>query len=440
MTAERLLRADIFEVGKWLHLAEAGSGGNAYRGYLNMRTRICPDCLKEDRTPFIRAAWDSPVKLHCDHHRKLLLDSCTVCNQHLTYGRGWITQCRCGAQLTELRSIRAEAWMRDMYELVQATQIVDRPRLTFSETWDEELQKADLLMRMALVQKAPGSPGTEKRVSRYKFVARADVEVLKEIFGQVPESLHACIAKWQSSSVRLDQVRIPVGSELYEIWSKFGVDQRRSRTALQAPAKQPPPGFVSKRRLINEMGIHPTGIDYLIDTGLIKGVVKVAGTSVYTASYLIPETEYQGLLALHKGTMSIQEAAEFALVRPSTIRILGYSGAIQTFRLGKCKYVFRLKATDMAAVVQRVRSKARRFLGPFEDLVALEDALTELYRYELRLPRLLLDEIEEGRVQVLVLNRAALHLGECYLNSGEFLEWCRTSKPAGSRRVNTVPC
>lgn len=442
MTTERLLRANILEVGNWLNLTEplgAEPGGNAYRGHLNMRTRVCPDCLKEDRTPFLRAAWDSPIKLHCDNHRKLLLDTCPVCSQHLTYERGWVSSCGCGAQLKGLRTTRSEAWMMDMYELVQATKIVGNPRRTFSETGVEEHQKADLLMRMTHVQKPPGRPGKQKRVSRHKFVARADVEWLKEIFGQGSESLHASMAKWQLSGVRLGQLRLPVGSPLYEIWSKISVDQRRTRASLRAPPSQVPLGFVSKRRLMNEMGLHPTAIDYLIDTGLIRGAVKMESASAFKARYLIPEAEYQGLLALHKGTMSIHESAEFALVRPSTIRILGYSGAIQTFRLGKCKYVFRIKATDLAAAMQRVLSRARRSLGPIDSLVPLEDAITELYRFDLRLPRLLLDDVGAGQVQMLVLNRSALHLGECYLDSGAFLEWCRMYKPAGAFRVNKVP-
>ncbi|MBW8469728.1 MAG: TniQ family protein [Thiobacillus sp.] len=443
MTAERLLREDVGEIGRRLrlpYLAEREVNGQAYRGHLNMRTRVCPECLQADKKPHIRAAWDSPVILICELHRKILLDSCTSCKQPLTYRRGWVSQCCCGAQLVGWRSTRYDAWMRDMYELVQVPQVIDRPRPTFSPTWDEELQLAGLLLRMARAQQNSGHPGTEMRGTQHKFVERADLDACKEIFWQVPESVHACFSRWLASGVKLDQIRIPVGSKLHKIWLQIGRDLKLSKAALRAPPYQPPAGFVSKRRLMNETGLHATAIDYLIEAGLLKGTVKVAGTSVFTSRLLIPEAEFQGLLALHKGTMSIHEASEFALVRPSTIRILGYSGAVQTFRLGKCRYVFRLKSTDLSSVVQRVHSKARRFNGSFDCLVPLEDALTELYRFELALPKTLLDDIYAGRIQVLVINRFALHLGECYLDSRKFNEWCRVSKPVGARRVNKIPC
>lgn len=443
MTAERLLRSDIGEIGKRLrlpHLSEGEVVDQAYRGHLNMRTRVCPECLQADKKPHIRAVWDSPVKLLCEIHRKILLDACPACKQPLTYRRGWISQCCCGVQLSVWRSTSSEAWMRDMYELVEVPQEDDRPRPTFSPILAEEMQMADLLMRMTQVQQNSERAGTRVRGAKYKFVGRSDLEACKEIFGHVPESVHACFSIWQASGVLLDQVRIPVDSKLHTVWLQIRRDLTLSKAALRAPVKQPPAGYVSKRRLMNETGLHPTAIDYLIEVGLLKGTTKEEGTSVFTASFLIPEVEYQGLLALYKGTMSINEAAELALVRPSTIRILGYSGAVQIFRLGKCKYVFRIKSTDLSSMIQRVRSRARRFNGSFDRLRPLEDALVELYRFDFALLRALLVDICAGRIQVLVINRSALHLGECYLESDEFKEWCRVSKSVGARRVNKIPC
>ena len=442
LTADRLLRNDIFEVSKGLQLLSppvAIQDAQSNRGYLNMRTRVCSECLAGDKVPFVRARWDSPITLHCSHHRKLLVDTCPDCGHQLTYERGWIDRCRCGAAMKSWRSASAEAWMRDMYELIQAPETDSVPRLTFAPIDRVELHKADLLMRLVRQQRTQGISRLEKRISPSKFVARTDLDACKELFGQFPESVHASFSRWQSAGLRNAQLRLPAGSKLVDIWDKIRRDRDLSRAALREPVMQPPTGFVSKKRLMVETGLHPTAIDYLIEKGLLRGAEKLAGESRYRNRFFIPEAEYQGLLSLYKGTMSINEAADFAMLKTSTIRILGYSKAVQTFQFGKCTYVFRLKPTDISALIQRVLSKARRFTGSFETLVSLEEAITVVYRFDVKLPKRLLQEIAVGQVQVFVVNRSAIHLGECYLDSGGFREWCRTNDLVGARRVNTVP-
>lgn len=442
MTEERLLRADINKIGKLLNLSDVSahsSDGSAYRGYVNMRTRLCPECLQNDEVPFIRAAWDSPLKMHCEFHRKLLVDTCPVCCRELGYRRSWLNVCQCGTLLESWRTFTSEAWLRDLYEVVQTKPTIDLPRPTFSPIYEEELKSADLIMRMIWFQRSPRYEGKEKRISRYKFVGQEDLDFCKEIFGYVPDSLHAFVSKLQKSKIHLSSLPVPHDSMLHAIWVQTRRYLRQSRRALQPAPRQPPVGFVSKRRLMNEMGLHPTAIDYLMEVGLLQGVMKVPATSALTSSFLIPEDEFQGLLALYKGSMSIKEAADFALVRAGTIRILGYSQVVQTFRLGKCKYVFRIKATDLSEIVQRLLFQAQRYRGSFENLVSLEDALTELYQFDTALPKTLLNEIYAGRLQVWVFNRSALHLGECYLGLARFRDWCGAFMSVGARRVNQIP-
>lgn len=442
MTEERLLRADIYDIGDRLRLPypeDGGEDGRAYRGHLKMRTRVCPECLSSDKIPFIRSAWDSPLKLHCELHRKLLVDTCPVCFRHLSYTRASLEVCRCGVRIGSWASTSTEAWMRDLYETTQTQATVERHRPTFSPIADEDLKGADLLIQLVRLYKRQRHLVIKQRAPRFKFVASVDLEVLKQIFGRVPDSMRVNIAKWQASGVALNKVPVQAGSMFHSIWLMIRSDIKRAKVALLDPINQPPAGFVSKRRLMNETGLHPTAIDYLIEVGLLRGVVKVGGATEFTGRYLIPEEEFQGLLALHKGSMAIQQAADFALVRPSTIRILGYSSAIQTYRFGKCKYMFRVKSTDLAAVVHQVRSKAYTRRGSVEDLISIEDALTVLYRLATTLPRKLLDEICADRLRVVILSKHAIHLGECYLESQAFQNWCHAFSLIGARRVNKVP-
>lgn len=330
--------------------------------------------------------------------------------------------------------------MRDLYESTRTHEFVDRPRQTFSPISDEDLKGADLFIQLVrLHHKGQQNLAIGLRAPRFKFVARADLGTLKEIFGYVPDSMRTSISKWQASGVTLNKLPVQIGSMFHSIWLLIRSDLKRAKVALQDPVNQTPAGFVSKRRLMNETGLHPTSIDYLIKVGLLKGAFKVEGSTEFAARYWLPEEEFHGLLALHKGSMAIKEAADYALVRASTIRILGYSGTIQTYRFGKCKYVFRIKSTDLAAMVHQVRSRARMHRGSFEDLTSLEDALTVLYQNATSLPKKLIQDICADRLGVVIFSKSAIHLGECYIESQAFHDWCQAYKLIGARRVNKVP-
>lgn len=444
LSTERFLRANIYDVSACLGLpnvcdCDRESDNNGYRGHLKMRTRICPQCLDADETPYIRASWDSPIKLHCEHHRKVLLDACPDCHRHLSYSRGWIDKCPCGSQLSRWKSTSSEAWMRDLYEIVEASGTVDRPRPTFSPTSKEDVLKADLLLRVARMYVALKYSRSVTRSPRFKFVAAADLEVLREVFWLVPDSIELFFLNLNASGVSQKNISFPKNSELFNIRRRAHNDKKQARTVARPVFWHPPLGFVSKKRLMKDLGIHPTAIDYLIETNVLRGVVRAGRTPDFDGAFHIPESEYSKLLKLYKSTMNISVAAEFSLLKTSTIRILGYSRSIPIVRLGKCKYVFRLNASDIEILTSSLLSQTKRFSGSFETLISLEDAITEAYRFGTDLAKRLLNEMGEGLLPGWVVSRSAAHLGEIYFESKDYGKWIQINRPAGARRVNKVP-
>jgi hypothetical protein len=55
--------------------------------------RMCPDCLRE--FGFISRIWDLTGYTACVIHRCLLLELCPGCNRRLTWGRNYVSACRC---------------------------------------------------------------------------------------------------------------------------------------------------------------------------------------------------------------------------------------------------------------------------------------------------------------------------------------------------------
>lgn len=444
VSKERLLRANIYAVGASLRLPhlrdiDGFDDGSGYRGYLKMRTRVCPQCLGVDEIPYIRASWDSPIKLHCKEHRKFLLDACPDCCRKLSYSRGWIDKCPCGSQMSGWKSASSEAWMRDLYELVGASRTVDRPRLTFSLTSKEEILQADLLLRVARMHREIKSSTSASRSPRFKFVAASDLDVLREVFGFVPDSVESFFSNLKISGISSQDIIFSRNSELLNIWQRTHNDSVRAKTVPRPAPWHPPPGFVSKKRLMKELGLHPTAVDYLIETRVLKGVVRFGPRPDTDGAFHIPESEYLELVKLYKSTMSIDVAADSMFLRASTIRILGYSGCVPTVHLGKCKYVFRLYSSDVIDLTSSVFCQATRFTRLFETLMSFEDAISDSYRFDAHLAKRLLNEMREGGLRGWIVSRSATHLGEIHLKSEDYDQWINANRPNGARRVNKIP-
>lgn len=60
---------------------------------------ICPDCLCEDRPPYLRYSWQLKIFRTCPEHSCLLVESCEQCKGPLTWDRPAPHLCSCGFDL-----------------------------------------------------------------------------------------------------------------------------------------------------------------------------------------------------------------------------------------------------------------------------------------------------------------------------------------------------
>lgn len=61
--------------------------------------RFCPLCLMEE--PVWKASWELMFHDACTHHRVWLVDQCSSCGQPLSWRRGHLLRCSCGADLRQ---------------------------------------------------------------------------------------------------------------------------------------------------------------------------------------------------------------------------------------------------------------------------------------------------------------------------------------------------
>lgn len=62
---------------------------------------LCPICVSEDEHPYLRFIWQIRICRTCPDHGCLLVESCEVCDEPLTWNRPAPHRCRCGFDLRD---------------------------------------------------------------------------------------------------------------------------------------------------------------------------------------------------------------------------------------------------------------------------------------------------------------------------------------------------
>ena len=92
------------EVNRENRISEYFSGYKFYPPWVSDGLkRICPNCLSEQG--FMQGIWELQVIDSCLVHGCRLISHCNTCGETLDWTGGTLTTCRCGARLSDLKSI-----------------------------------------------------------------------------------------------------------------------------------------------------------------------------------------------------------------------------------------------------------------------------------------------------------------------------------------------
>lgn len=415
---------------------EVVAAGN--RGYFKMRTRVCPECLRTDSTPFLRAAWDSPLVLVCHLHNIILTDQCPSCARPVKYSRPSLEKCRCGRMLESWPSRRAMPWVHEMYELMGCADLVSSSRVTFDTIRSQENEYAGALCRLS--RETPSRAG-EGRIPRFKFVGSKHLPALKRVFGDGVHSVFEHLASLQGRGVQREDAGVVPNTQVAAIWSQIQRDRAQARTL----GRRPTPvggvaGYVSKRFIMKATKLHPTAIDYLVASGLHRGVRINDRLPQFPNAVLVPDAEFQALLALLNRTMSIKEASHFAQTDVSTIRALGRAGALRTFRLGRAAYVFRVDVADLSRLINDLIRIGVRYRQAPEALLDLSVAINMCWKRAPSRLYQLIEDLRSRRLKVVVVRSNPIYLGDVFVLAAELHTWMDEGEGLCNVRDDPLSC
>lgn len=428
LTPERLFRAPPASILERLFSSTEEFRGElqaGYRGYFKMRSRVCPECLRTDQTPYMRAAWDSPSVLLCSIHNVILNDRCPSCARPLKYGRPSLASCKCGRALGSWPSRRAPPWVHEMYELMGCSELLHEHRAVFDTLHPKDNACAGALHRLCRLAPSKNGPG---RVPRYKYLSSEDMPALERVFGDGKTSLFQRLVALQAAGVRSEDAGVLEGSEVALVWKQIRRDRVQARTL--GKSRSPTSAnreHVSKRFIMRATKLHPTAIDYLVSSGLLKGAMTNKRLPQFPNAVLVPRGEFQGLLALLSSTMTIKEASEFAQTDTLTIRALGRVGAFRVFRLGRAEHVFRVHTSDLASLIRRLTHVAVRRRKVTGELLEFAVAIALCRkRAPAKLPQLL-EDLLSGRLEAQVVRSNAIFLGDVFVSAADLSAWLEVS-------------
>jgi hypothetical protein len=162
-------------------------------------------CCSESATCIARADWDSPMAIHCQKHRVLLLDTCQSCGVRLDYcRRAGVDRCTCGARFSSQPTKSVPDWLATVRWVMGSA-----PTTSADERWEHEEAAAQTLVRLASHLRSP----VEHRQDYFRvsepFITVDVLEAVGPWFENWPEGFVESVSKigWAPHLLQRQQMR-----------------------------------------------------------------------------------------------------------------------------------------------------------------------------------------------------------------------------------------
>lgn len=315
-----------------IHLASYGR---------SVRSRVCPHCLESDPEPYIRAAWEMPMSIHCEKHDVYFLDQCLQCGRDITLTRRWLDRCDCGALFSKQRPASLEGWVWQLRNVFSEAYSADRTE-TFALASPDSQKAARACKWLA----APVDSRRSKRAAYIKdrraFLTLQTATAIRPIFEGWPERAVAAVVM---------EVNEPGSDRYARLAERLGVRHFskmrelmaivRSRTSVQIQCRSNPQKFSKTSYGIKDL-IRVTGHSYVallrcIDEDGIPGARYNVDSSNGMKRFSIPIESFETIRTLYQETVDIEGAASCAGCTEDSMRGLVRSNSIESKRLLKTR-------------------------------------------------------------------------------------------------------
>lgn len=316
-------------------------------------TTVCPDCLRSDDVPFLRAKWDLPLEVTCHIHSVRLMATCPRCDAQVQTRRGKFLHCKCGMPFRDWRAQKDELSTEHVRKILALT-LAPASELTFQTADRRELAALVVLRSIAysdgLQIKGTGRslPRLLSPADRYSIIARSAAW-----FEDWPRAFKGKLLRsgWDPCMEGIDRLdrhalRVPTFPRLVQVWDGLVNDRRSARSAAERErsAKVHP----------DRMTLQEVKLALELTTGRFSAWAKagVFGDLKYEqkgsiSRVFVDRNVVERLQLLLRQTISFEEACGCLETSERVIHVLLQSAILKEHRFGKETPTARMWREDL---------------------------------------------------------------------------------------------
>jgi hypothetical protein len=341
---------------------------------------MCLECLRQDRTPHIRAIWEMPLELGCRLHGVELNTKCADCGRPIHVRRLQLLTCPCGASYLDQQDRPIDpVWMQMLHAL--DIRRPEQSKQTFAIRAPRELLAVSLVEKLLNfdVQLAAAAP-RRKSYSGARLAAEA-FERVKAWFQDWPASFTARYASSKTEILRGGRPRpylSSCGLHAREFPKLQAAIHSISRREISSPRPwmritheqllQRPLQPVSAAAIL--AGCAETTIHCAVRTGFIAG-------PRYTpeGALRLETAEILRFKALLESTLTPQEAAVQLGVVAQVVMFIMRSGFLNALHIGQRFYDARVQTTECAQLRESFLKRVSVSRAPIDERCELARAI-----------------------------------------------------------------
>ena len=355
------------------------------------RAKVCPSCLAE--TDYARRIWEFVPVTACPLHGRLLLETCPKCRKRISWARGKLSFCSCGADWRDAAVQTAGA-----AELRLARLIHERCGHSTNEDREQEdrarnplygLDIHHLLVAVLFIAAQERFKKGSSGASGLNSLANESVHVALsnafEVFDTWPDNFHRFLDRIRGrhggtstvgglhrtfgrfypglyrrlSSRRFDFMRAAFEDYLTNRWDS-GLIHSKYKDLLPNAFRNNK--YVGKCEAARELKVSSESIDGFVDKGLLRGTVKSRGKRKV---FRIERLSLDALSAKKGDLLIAKQAAGMLCVDRKAVADLVAHGCLTPLANpssdGSAKYVFERNAVEglLSQIAERIPRAGR---------------------------------------------------------------------------------
>lgn len=389
-------------------------------GYLST-SRVCTECLRGDRVPYLRERWDAALRWVCAAHDVVLLDRCPTCRRGVCEPRNRLQYCRCGVRFATAEARRAPRWTHTVEACYGVALDPDsRSELRGSPYRAACGSLAALVEASLAIDRRSQLPA---RINWRRAYHEPEIALLERWFDEWPYGARRSLAALYAvdprgahrvaSEVQMDTFpRLLIGfdSDHYKDYEPIGA-------APFALAPQPRE-IMTKSELVARAGIPFRDLKWVTTR-------RGARLRPYQAGPIVAKG-YDRLWALwlvHQihATDTVEHASQITGFTQHAINVLSRSGWIRSMRMGPNEYQCRVSGVELCEIVRAVANHARATPDPGKNEIWFSNAIVISALYS-RLPKLIW-EATTGSLRFNLVKRQCALASDLWIDAIEFAAW-----------------